>query len=254
MYRELLTNKWVLSGIGFLIVLSVACVLWYQQDTAAFRQTVVDTEKLHLQPEIPNKNDFQTENTSNLSVESTEPTTEKPITQITDKVAETSTPSVESLPNSTQKTQNQEKIATVSPHGFGPYPEVPEDYLAKHGMPAWESAALTGMPPLPPHLELLQRVMIKLWKDGDKQWTGATTGKNGKIYVQYPNRAYVRYKTRQYPDGTKRREIAQWQSGGMPQPRNNEIPSTMEIIDLDSQDAGLDPYTILGINKGEQND
>ncbi len=27
MFRDILTNKWVLSGVGFLIVLSIACVL-----------------------------------------------------------------------------------------------------------------------------------------------------------------------------------------------------------------------------------
>ena len=34
MYRDILTNRWVLGGVGFLILLSIACVLWYQHDIA----------------------------------------------------------------------------------------------------------------------------------------------------------------------------------------------------------------------------
>ena len=45
MYRDILTNKWVLGGVGFLIVLSVACVWWYQHDIA--------DEKKQL-PKLPN--------------------------------------------------------------------------------------------------------------------------------------------------------------------------------------------------------
>lgn len=34
MYRYIFMNKWVLGGVGFLIVLSVGCVLWYEHDIA----------------------------------------------------------------------------------------------------------------------------------------------------------------------------------------------------------------------------
>ena len=39
MLRDVLTNKWVLGGVGFLILLSVACVLWYQHDIAPEHHT-----------------------------------------------------------------------------------------------------------------------------------------------------------------------------------------------------------------------
>ena len=38
MYRDFFTSKWILGGAGFLIVLFVACLLWYQHDTAADKQ------------------------------------------------------------------------------------------------------------------------------------------------------------------------------------------------------------------------
>ena len=46
MYRDILTNKWVLGGVGFLILLSVACVLWYQHDIADEKKAAAETEKL----------------------------------------------------------------------------------------------------------------------------------------------------------------------------------------------------------------
>ena len=52
MYRDILTNKWVLGGIGFLIVLSVACVLWYQHDIAPYKQKAAEAEQLLRQSEI----------------------------------------------------------------------------------------------------------------------------------------------------------------------------------------------------------
>lgn len=55
MYRELLTNKWVLSGISFLIVLSVACILWYKHDTAADKQAATEVERLLYQSETTQK-------------------------------------------------------------------------------------------------------------------------------------------------------------------------------------------------------
>lgn len=45
----------------------------------------------------------------------------------------------------------------VSPYGFGPYPEVPADFPF--------DASWTD---LPPEVELLTRVMIKAWNDGDR--------------------------------------------------------------------------------------
>ena len=55
MYRDFLTNKWILGGVGFLIVLSVACVLWYQHGMAAERKAVADAEEMLRQLQITEK-------------------------------------------------------------------------------------------------------------------------------------------------------------------------------------------------------
>ena len=45
MYRDIFTNKWVLGGVGFLIVLSIACVWWYHYDTVDERKAAVEIQK-----------------------------------------------------------------------------------------------------------------------------------------------------------------------------------------------------------------
>lgn len=38
MLREYLTNKWVLSAIGFLAILCITCFIWYQNQIATYEQ------------------------------------------------------------------------------------------------------------------------------------------------------------------------------------------------------------------------
>lgn len=60
MYSDIFTNKWVLGGVGFLIVLSVACVLWYQHDVADDRQQAAETQKIEKQLKPLPKKDTNT--------------------------------------------------------------------------------------------------------------------------------------------------------------------------------------------------
>lgn len=46
MLREYLTKKYVLGAIGFLIMLSVACVLWYRYDTAHDKQQLAKAQEI----------------------------------------------------------------------------------------------------------------------------------------------------------------------------------------------------------------
>lgn len=61
MLREYLTNIYVLGAIGFLIVLSVACVLWYRYDTAYDKQQLVKDEEMLRQREASQKTGTDTE-------------------------------------------------------------------------------------------------------------------------------------------------------------------------------------------------
>ncbi len=93
--------------------------------------------------------------------------------------------------------------------------------------------------------------MIALWNEGDTRFTGATF-ENGKVYLQYPNTMYVRYTVDEGSDGTVRRYITRWSSGEHNQPAidqilERKIPTGVTLIDLDSEDVGIDPYTFLGL-------
>ena len=138
----------------------------------------------------------------------------------------------------------------VSPFGFGPYPEVPAGYTARHGRTVWQHP---GSLPLSNqmNIELIHRVMIASWNEGDTRFTGATF-ENGKVYLQYPNTMYVRYTVDEGSDGTVRRYITRWSSGEHNQPAidqilERKIPTGVTLIDLDSEDVGIDPYTFLGL-------
>lgn len=138
----------------------------------------------------------------------------------------------------------------VSPFGFGAYPEVPADYTARHGKTVWQ---YPGSLPQSnqPNIELIHRVMIALWNKGDTRFISATL-ENGKIYVQYPNTMYVRYDVHKNPDGTDYRRISSWTAGeenqaAIDQILIGKIPTGVTLIDMDSDDVGIDPYTFLGL-------
>ncbi|MDE0088682.1 MAG: hypothetical protein OXU23_23375 [Candidatus Poribacteria bacterium] len=70
MLSDFLTNKWVLGGVGFLIVLSIACVWWYQHDIAPHKKAAAEAEKLLRQSQIAKKisdTDSEAEQAANVS-------------------------------------------------------------------------------------------------------------------------------------------------------------------------------------------
>lgn len=143
-------------------------------------------------------------------------------------------------------------LPNVSPHGFGPYPEVPQEYMKTKGVPSWMETKLFGFPPASRNQELMSRVLLKLWKEGNTTVGGAMMRPNGRMLINYKNRAYVRYATRKTPDGGTKRYIASWTSGSVETPSSEQlldgyVPPGVEIIDLDKEDPTLDPYEFLGL-------
>ena len=269
MLRDFLTDKWILGGVAFVIVFAVACVWWYHYDTAYDRQ----------QDDKSDKELRQWEATQKASIQKTE--TQSEVTEITDAIFETETidtmletnlgplklngaghyviPNNLTLYEYTQKMESTE--VRYSPHGLGPYPEVPEEYLWQKGPTTWQMVYMFGTPTPNKNTELISRVLLKLWKEGDTEWQGAGIDPDGKIFVNYPNRVYIRYspftnlkgKVQKNPDGTPKRYISMWLSGDIPAPANeqlldNDIPGGLEIIDLDVEDPRIEPYSFLGLD------
>ena len=183
MYRDFITNKWVLGAIAFLIVFGIACIIWYHYDTVHYKQDAAKDEELLSQRETAQKTNFddKIDNDTNKTLESSMPSTEKPKSETTNGISEENMTLNKTLSNTTKISQKMESVEDmyVSPYGFGPYPEVPEDYPSKQ-LIKWSS------PSPSPRAELLSRVLIKLWTEGEKNFRGGCTNK-GKIYPYFYN-------------------------------------------------------------------
>lgn len=252
MIRDILTNKWIIGAVFILLIVATGCILYYQQTTAADKQAAAQAEKLlqtwqadKAKPPTPAK----TESTK-PPAENT-PTAENPTTDRTTNVN-----------IATSEKDNTEDVK-MSAYGFGPYPEIPEGFEENVLTPIWITIERYG--PFSPdiinvrNIELIERVLIKLWQDAPESRAYMEGGfyRNGKVYVNYSNRAYVRYKSIELPDGTTQRVITSWTGGSLespiPDPANpfesnsSQIPGEIELIDLDTEDPGIDPYTFLGL-------
>ena len=61
MTRDIITNKWFIGAIALLIIFAGACYLWYQHDTAPYRQEAAESAKLLRQQEATQKADNKSE-------------------------------------------------------------------------------------------------------------------------------------------------------------------------------------------------
>ncbi len=190
-------TKWIISGIIFLPIVAASCYFCYEHEMAPYKQESAKAEELLRQSEKSK----QVSDSSNESeqmdfgaiTESKTPTAEKPIppaSDVTNNAKEDDSVLAEELA----------KDVPVSPFGFGPYPEVPADYF---GNPVWarNPDLFSDFPDdALKNIELIDRVLIKLWQQGDRESVGGSTY-NGKIYPHYDNVLYARWKEIPLPDG-----------------------------------------------------
>ena len=118
---------------------------------------------------------------TNKTEDTTNPTAEK-----------TKTEGIESPPsephaNLTEQTQEAENTegVPVSPHGFGPFPEVPDDYFLQPF--SWDFYKND-----PPIYELMARVRVKLWKQGIRTTGIRSSSATGLVYPTIPGTVFVR--------------------------------------------------------------
>ena len=261
MFRDMLAgSRAIQTGLVFFVVVVGGSLLysWHVHRTTDAELT--ETRR-KVQP-LENKN--ETRPLLDVNV----PTETKPLeaseNPVETEVPATTSEDTEALPNETEMLDlsdvflpddfvPEEEIAEdipVSPFGFGPYPEIPADYAARHGQTVWQ---YPGNVPRSNqrNIELIHRVMIASWNEGDTHFTGATF-EDGKVYLQYLNTMYVRYTVHEGADGTVQRRIGEWTSGehnqsAIDQILEGKIPTGVTLIDMDSEDVGIDPYTFLGL-------
>lgn len=124
----------------------------------------------------------------------------------------------------------------VSPHGFGPYPKIPDVY--RFGG-SWAGQDVED--------ELLMRVMIKAWTEGES-FLGANFFE-GKVLLNYLNTVYVRYRETQNDDGSvslKRFWPFEPNSDYEIVP-DLHYPPGVHILDVDEAGVGIDPYEYLRV-------
>ena len=256
MAREFLMNKWVLSGVGFLILFSLSCFLWYQHETAPYKQDATETAEIVRQWEAekavaasPVEIALPYE-----SADSRVSTTEKPTNAMTD--ADMRVPTADStlailtdqMPESATL-----KDVRVSPHGFGPYPKIPD------GLPqGFFDRELSR------DHELLGRVRIKLYEQGIPV-LGISIDQSGWVYPVDKNQVYiswgettlpglgnVKYITGIEGDASVIREIennARARDPKIPIPMQIEadIPTSVKV--LDKSEEGFDAYAFLNLKR-----
>lgn len=263
MARYFLTNKWVLSSVGFLIVLAVACVLWYQHDIAPYKQEVAEAEEL-LRLQIAIKaadTGSETEQSTDISVDSETPTAEKPINPITDIAPENRlgpAPSDEHAQPGIPALSKKE--VRKSPFGLGPYPEIPEGYPGKG---TFNNSSIEH--------ELMERVIVKMFADTGVYYSGATmdddTGlvkliSKDRIYVSwgYANingvpTQYISGMSAHPETGDKIRSNAKARQSETPvELRTRRRPLLLEEdippgVEIASHSGGIDPYEFLGLER-----
>ena len=158
------------------------------------------------------------------------------------------------LPNEivSEEEASAEEVA-VSPFGFGPYPEVPADFPEAIQVPwDWSQDLRHKFQELLPNFELMTRVLIKLWNEGDHGLTGGII-KNGTVYPQYPNTVYI-HRTENFEevtDGFIEGSTFEHYAGPdvsnqtIEMIRNGENPPGIRILDMDTD--GINVYNFLNI-------
>ena len=261
MYRDILTNKWVLGGVGFLILLSVACVWWYQHDIADERKAAADAQQLLRQSEIERKakaNSKTEQAAKNLSPgEASEKRAESEgknkVVFFPDEPPKRKDENLKTgVAETTKQAETTQPNTGVSPYGFGPYPEIPADFP----FPVeWE------FPGSDADHELMARVAIKLWTQGIE--TYGVTMEDGLVYPNYIDTVYVRWGETTDDDDNSIQYIKEL--GGYPAAclrivENNiarlgergamtaaDIPSDVTLKLYDEE--GIDPFTFLDLPK-----
>ena len=237
MIHEFFTNKWILGAVGFIILFAGVCYLWYQHDTAPYRQEAAETVNLIREWESPVNTQRKTKETADVTaIDKTLLSASESILNTKMKTADSNDTSVN--PKGDTPINVTDEQVRVSPHGFGPYPEIPK------GAPV---NPFTGKERR--SMELLMRVIIKKWNEGVR-FKGATI-ERGKVYLNYPNTIYVQYgDPKVNPDGSITRPITS--AGGSndvfiteEQMRSGQIPADLRVSEYDK--SGIDPYEYLNL-------
>ena len=249
MLRELLSSRWFQGGLVFFL-LSVGASLLYSWQVQRITESDMARHDQFLE-RIEKQNETRTAETVNA------PTKKQTPGLLNTPVENKDTPmpeKTEALPNEDDNLADAflpddigseaeapaEEVA-VSPYGFGPYPEVPEDLPRTEPHPFdWTGKSEQD--------ELIMRVRIKAWTEGDRSFGG---GKmiDGKVLLSVPNTVYFRYRETTTDDGSVVRTRVSAVDPDIELPQDF-LPG-VRVIHFD--EAAIDPYEYLDLPQKERN-
>ncbi len=248
MLRDILTNKGVLAALVFfvLIVGGTQLYSWHvRRSTKAaeariqqFVQQLENKKEQHTAQHAGDATETPEPSETFLETDDKQPMSDEKA-EVTDENSEGLGSGEAFLPDDMTLADEEETAEVrLSPHGFGPYPEIPE------GAPIGEFDEKNSV-----NRELLRRVAVKKWNEGER-FLGSSMS-NGRVYLHYPNTLYIKWGERIDPlDGTVYRQIRRAKGAGdveltPEQMERGEIPQGIKVIDFDS--GGLDPYEVLDL-------
>lgn len=205
----------------------------YKKDIAAANQKLKNRTNEQNKQSI-NDRQSQTELTD-TPADSTEPHAEKPKTDtIRDKLNHPT-----NINNDVIADTSTSESVRMSPHGFGAYPIVPE------GAPIGTFDETDSV-----NQELLGRVLVKLWNDGEKHIGGFIVGDTGKVYPYYENTLYIEYgekinflNRKKYIGVTSVTCSPSIDKSIVDAVLDDDKPAGYTLIDID--ESGIDPYEYL---------
>ena len=247
MLRDLLSSRWFQGGFAFFLLCVGGSLLynWHVQ-----RTTESDMER-HDRLQLGGEQENATRPAETVTVPKT---TETPgFVDTPQENTDTPMPDeTEVVPNETEnldiadaflpddfvlEEEASAENVPVSPHGFGPYPTTPVDFPLSVD---WTDRT--------EQQELLMRVMIKAWTEGERFIGGNIV--DGKVRLNYPNTVYVRDREIQGRDGNIiKGRSASGATGGKVTPPGEDFPPGVRVLDFDS--AGIDPYEYLDLSQKE---
>ena len=265
MFRGLLSSRLIQVGLVFFVVVVSGSLLYSWQTR---RATVAEFTRADVVPH-ETRSEQDTVDTSTVDFEQTGTSLEADDSQMPDdmdvspidETSEMLEMAEAFLPDDFVSEEAPAEDVPVSPYGFGPYPEVPSDFP---GTPIWErdswqhEGALGFSEEHKKNLELLSRVLVKLWVDQGvgSYLGGAVSHDTGLVYPYFENTIYVKRTIGRKPDETEGVAVAEIISPGnllltgeeMDRFRETgETPPDLRVLQINTD--GIDPYEFLNFQR-----
>ena len=258
MLRDVFSSRAILIGVIFFVTIVGGTQLYYwrvrrigEAELERTEQALEKREETRTPMDVDVPIDTYTSDTSETPIvfNDTQPMAEE-TNALPSDAAESDDLLDTFLTDETTSPEETDEVP-VSPFGFGEYPEVPPGFPERF-MPIWtwsdEKRAKAGSSEI--DFELMHRVLIKLWNQGDRSFVGVKRqDHDGKVYPIYRNVMYV-VNWIERRNGAVRLPASFFGQSDedinvVDIMRYERVPTGITFIDAHTE--GYDPYQFLGL-------